>query len=104
MGKRHTISDQYLPCRDYGHTWLPFDAVFEHRPYRIKRILVCGKCGTRRTQTLDRGFNIVGNSYGYPKGYLNSGAGRLTAADRADIRSRSTALWPKQIREVRPGT
>ena len=94
MAKRHTVADQFLPCRDYGHTWLPYDAIVEHRPYRIRRILMCGKCGTMRTQTLDSKFDIVGNSYRYPKGYVAIG-GRLSGTDRAAIRARSTALWPK---------
>ena len=88
------IADQFLPCRDYGHTWLPYDAVFENKPYRIHRILVCGKCSTRRTQTLDKKFDIVSNSYSYPKGYVALG-GRLSAADRSHIRQRSTQAWPR---------
>lgn len=87
------IADQFLPCRDYGHTWLPYDAVIEHKPYRIRRILLCGKCSTRRTQLLDSKFDIVGNSYTYPKGYVSVGS-RLSAKDRAAIRARSTSMWP----------
>ena len=91
------IADQFLPCRDYGHTWLPYDAVFENKPYRIHRILVCGKCSTRRRQTLDSKFEIVGNGYSYPKGYVSVG-GRLSGQDRAAIRARSTSMWPKHER------
>lgn len=89
MGRRKHIPDEYMPCRDYGHLWLPYDAVIERKPRRIRRILLCGKCKTRRTQTLDAKYDIVGNSYTYPKGYVLDG--RLDSSDRAAIRQRNTA-------------
>lgn len=89
---RKRISPEFLPCRDYGHTWLPYDAAIETKPRRIRRILLCGKCGTKRTQTLDSKYEIVGNSYSYPRGYIVQG--RLDSTDRAAIRAQTTAMFP----------
>lgn len=94
-GKQPRISQEFLPCRDYGHTWLPYDAYIERGPRRIRkirRIMLCGKCGTKRTQTLDARYEIVGNSYRYPTGYIIKG--RLTAEDRAAIRQETTTFFP----------
>jgi len=85
------VPAEFLPCRDYGHTWLPWDAVIESRPRRIRRILKCGKCGTKRTQTLDANYDVVGNTYSYPSGYQVKG--RLTVSDKRVIREQTTPLF-----------
>ena len=94
MSNHVDINQSYLMCRDIGHGWKPWNAIIERRPRRIKRILKCRDCGAERTQYLNSDYEIAGNSYRYPQGYLRpKGQGRLTGRDRADLRSNTTELW-----------
>ena len=77
--------DEYLSCRDTGHSWKPATAV--RRPDKnIERVLACVRCEARRTQLLDPRGYVLGSSYVYNKGYQFTGVGRLTTDGRARLR------------------
>ena len=76
----------HLVCRDLQHAWEP------HTARKIKsgfvRVLVCSRCSSTKTQRLDRHGFIMQTSMTYVQGYLRPGQGRLTRADRAELRVR----------------
>lgn len=96
------IADEYLGCRDWGHSWVWVDIKYvreRRRIIEIHRIFRCRECGTHRVQVLDPDWYIIpGRShYTYPEQadteaqpYLLKGVGHLSAADRAKIRGMST--------------
>lgn len=77
--------EEYLTCRDTGHTWRPTTARRESDG-TIHRTLTCATCGTDRNQTLDRAGYIITNTYTYKAGYGIPGTGRLTSNHRAALR------------------
>lgn len=83
------IQEQFLDCRDLGHTWR-WQKAQEDKRYRIiTRIVSCDRCGTERVQTLNQYGYLVSSSYRYALGYLLKGAGFLTVDDRAAMRLRN---------------
>lgn len=100
MAKNRRIDDipeDYLACRDLLHAWTPYDARIRRADTtgrrEIHRVLRCSRCKTLRTQRLDMQGRILSNSYSeYPEGYLLTGTGHLSAADRAAIRVRAVNL------------
>lgn len=80
--------DQYLACRDHGHSWQPLDARYL-QDGNIERILGCERCEARRVQKLDKRGYLVGGHYDYADGYAMVGIGRLDTDDRAVLRRTS---------------
>lgn len=75
---------EQLWCRDVQHSWTPHTAYWENM--RIVRVLVCSRCSCEKRQILDREGYIIKSQMRYPDGYLRPGVGRLTRADRAELR------------------
>lgn len=80
-----TMTPSALDCRDYGHTWKPFDAWRVARG-AVEQRLRCTSCGTVRRRLLTRTGDIMASGYIYPDGYLIAGLGRLTGSDRGRVR------------------
>ena len=81
------LSANHLMCRDLGHAWDPHDAWYDSENQQYRRVLMCRRCETKRSQWVSRLGVLSRNSYTYPKGYqAPGGVGRLTAEDRAAIR------------------
>lgn len=79
--------DEFSTCRTVtGHNWQPFEAAWL-QDGTIEQTLGCSRCGSRRTQYLDkRGFLLGSNRYSYPEGFALKGFGRLGAEGRALFR------------------
>lgn len=78
--------DEYLLCRDFGHSWRPWGAEWIPQRRHYAEALVCSRCKAVRRRLLDEYGSLLGNSYTYPEGYLVHGVGRLTGDDRNDLR------------------
>lgn len=84
------IPEEFLLCRDLGHAWAPHDVKISRKYGEIHRVLQCRSCPTQRTQILEMDGSIKRSRYEYPEGYVLSGVGHLSIADRASIRVAST--------------
>lgn len=78
--------DGHLLCRDFGHSWRPWDVEYIPQRHQYVEALVCARCETVRRRLLDEYGALLANSYSYPNGYLIEGMGRLTGDDRNDLR------------------
>ena len=80
-------NSDFLICRDLQHAWQPQTAS------KVKggfvRTLICTRCKTVKKQHLDRDGYITSTSMIYPEGYVRPGQGRVTKAERADLRLRN---------------
>ena len=83
------MPDQYLACRDYGHSWISHDARYVRKERIWLQSLICQRCETVRHRELGQRGPLLGNGYDYAPGYLMPGAGRLTGSDRDGVRLRS---------------
>ena len=86
--KSHSVeelTDPFVHCRTLGHPWDDgpiFEVSFNDGTTAWKQSVVCGSCGTERTQYIDkRTMEVWSRSYYYPDGYQLS-----VNTDRADIR------------------
>lgn len=79
-----TPTRNQLLCRDLMHSWTPRTA--KKHGQQFIRTLKCGRCDCIKTQILDKKGYIMSSRMTYPDGYLRPGGGRLTRADRANIR------------------
>lgn len=75
--------DQMM-CRDVQHSWGPHNAWRDGRGF--VRVLRCSRCGTFKTQRLDREGYVLTTTMKYPTGYLRPEGGRLTGDERAYVR------------------
>lgn len=80
------MSDGHLLCRDFGHSWRPWDVEYIPQRRQYVEALVCARCETVRRRLLDGDGALLANSYSYPDGYLVHGIGRMTGDDRNDMR------------------
>lgn len=86
----HDLSDNYLLCRDLGHTWRPFNARWDPEQDGYIRVLRCSRCKTERSQLLSATGMVDSGSYDYPDGYqAPPGTGRLTGEGRGALRLES---------------
>lgn len=84
------IADEFIQCRDTGHTWQRHNARWLDADNLWEQTLVC-RCGTRRIRYLNRIGAIIGGHYEYADGYTVKGVGRLTSEDRNGIRLRGVS-------------
>ena len=91
------IPDEYLLCRDLGHSWAPHDVRVSRKAGEIHRILQCRSCPTQRVQILDMNGYRKSSKYVYPEDmdkeatpYKLKGVGHLRIDDLAAIRVMST--------------
>lgn len=81
------LQDEYIQCRDFGHSWRPFTARWLSKQNAYESQLQCQRCKTIRTRWLSRTGSQLSGGYEYPDNYLMPhGAGRLTGTDRDKIR------------------
>lgn len=80
------MSRAQIECRDYGHAWKPWQAEVLPGRRGFAQVLRCARCTTTRNRTLTRFGEVLTSHYIYPDGYLVSGMGRLTGADRGQLR------------------
>lgn len=73
------MPDTHLLCRDFGHSWRPWDA--QWIPQRRQYVE-----STVRKRLLDEYGAQLAQSYTYADGYLVHGLGRLTGDDRNSLR------------------
>lgn len=86
------VRDEHLECRDYMHSWQPYEAKEVRRGRIVERVLRCERCKTLKKQTLvikhGKAFLSTG-SYKYAEGYLIKGMGHVTQEDKAKLRFRT---------------
>lgn len=75
---------EYLLCRDLQHAWSPSGAVRGANGFI--RAMECGRCRAQKYQHLDKNGFIIRTVMRYPEGYINAGNGRMSRADRAELR------------------
>lgn len=80
------LADEYLQCRNLGHSWRPLRAEFKAAEGVYFVAYLCQRCGAERTQWLDRRGLIVSGAYRYPDGYEHRKQGRITADGRGALR------------------
>lgn len=80
------MTDDHLLCRDFGHSWRPYqvDRIAQRKQWQ--ETLLCQRCHTVRRRLLDFRGGMLANGYTYPEGYLVQGVGRLTGSDRDGLR------------------
>lgn len=80
------LPDEFLLCRDLGHTWQPYTASRADDGH-YERVMRCVRCDTKRKQTLSASGVILTGGYDYPDGYTAPpGSGHMTADGRAGLR------------------
>lgn len=85
------LPDSYILCRDMGHTWRPFRAVYNSEYNCYDRTLRCGRCKTERSQSISTDGLILSGTYDYPDGYqAPAGTGRIDGNGRGALRLEST--------------
>lgn len=84
------LTDAYLSCRDFGHSWRAHTAGFDRKESYWVRVLRCARCATERLQYVSATGSILSGRYLYPDGYQHKGLGRLTGSDRDALRLEST--------------
>lgn len=88
-GWARDLPDDFLQCRDIGHTWRPAGArITSESTY--ERSMRCGRCKAERMQTLSATGAILGGGYHYEDGYLAPrNSGRMTTDRRDGLRLES---------------
>lgn len=77
--------EEYLACRDHGHSWQPKEAAWL-QDGNIERVLECSRCHADRVQVMDKHGYILGGHYTYSDGYAMVGMGRLDTDGKAIFR------------------
>jgi hypothetical protein len=100
----HGMKDDHLLCRDFGHSWRPFQARYIPQRRQYEERLKCSRCGTVRVRLLTSTGGQLGNAYVYPDGYALQGFGRLTGTDRDAVRlaSLQTVLALDGVESIDP--
>jgi hypothetical protein len=80
------MGETFRHCRRYGHHWRPLTAYRLARGRGWEETVRCPDCETTRFSQLDKDGDVVRNNYHYAEGYLIDGLGRLTGADRGQLR------------------
>lgn len=94
------LPEEYLECRDYGHTWRARTARWDPETRAYERTLECARCTTIRSQWLSAYGHALKGSYSYPDGYQHAGLGRLDGSARDALRLESVT----RILGVSPAT
>lgn len=79
-----TLSENFILCRDFGHTWKISSIVRAGKGY--DRNLFCPRCKTNRTQKLGLSGDVMDSSYQYQEGYQFKGLGRMLSDGRSALR------------------
>ena len=88
--KKRAIPEIGAICRDLQHAWAPSMGGKLHnekkRHIGYWRRLRCSRCGTERTEAMNKVGDVAKRSYSYPDGYRLEGGGKLTPDERANLR------------------
>lgn len=82
------LPDQFLPCREISHQWVPLSASWDDEARIYLRSLRCRICHTRKHQRLLPDGHIASSKMEYPDGYLVKGQGRMRTWQRDELRLR----------------
>ena len=83
------LPDEFLLCRDIGHTWRPFRATI-NGDSTYSRVMRCGRCSAEREQTLSHFGAILAGHYKYAEGYLApKGSSYVSSGQRDSLRLES---------------
>jgi hypothetical protein len=86
------LPEDFLLCRDLGHTWRPASARWVPEVSAYERTMRCGRCRAEREQTLSAGGLILSGHYRYESGYTTPpGSGMLGSEGRGALRLESIA-------------
>lgn len=85
----HGLPDEFLSCRDFGHSWAGVRARWVPAERAWHRVMQCRRCQSERIQVLSQTGAILSGRYDYAEGYLTHGIGRLTGTDRDALRLES---------------
>lgn len=98
------MNDDHLMCRDFGHSWRPFQARYIPQRKQYEERLKCLRCKTIRVRLLTHTGGQVANHYVYPDGYAMKGYGRLSGTDRDAVRlaSLQTVLELSGVETIDP--
>lgn len=83
------LPDEFIQCRDFGHSWRPYSARLEQKLRCYVQSLRCARCKTIREREIGLRGELLGSHYDYPEGYTMPGCGRLMKDDRDGVRIRS---------------
>lgn len=90
------IPAAWIECRETNHNLRPFD-VNPLEGGGWERIRRCSRCRAKRTDILDRDFNILHSSYKYPENYLmERGHGRISSEGRSIFRGANVMAEAKR--------
>lgn len=85
-----SLPEEFLLCRDLGHTWRPASARWVPDLNAYERTMRCGRCRAERSQTLSAGGLILSGHYHYEAGYTApAGTGSLGSEGRGTLRLES---------------
>lgn len=96
------LDETSLQCRDFGHSWRPFEARYIPARRQYDERLRCARCDTIRIRLLDSRGAQLASHYDYADGYLVKGLGRLTGEDRDALRLAGVQLLLDQFAEPTP--
>jgi hypothetical protein len=83
----NSLPEEFLLCRDLGHTWRPASARWAPDLNAYERTMRCGRCRAERSQVLSAGGLILSGHYHYENGYTApSGTGSLGSDGRGTLR------------------
>lgn len=81
------LKEEYLHCRDFGHTWQPFRAWWDTDDRLFVEVIRCRRCKANTTRHLNRSGHVMTRNTSYPDGYLApDGTGRLTLDNKDSLR------------------
>ena len=69
----HDLPSNFLECRTMGHRWQHHSATWDKHSQAYYVVHECDRCLTERRAWWNKTGEILSSSYGYVKGYLNSG-------------------------------
>lgn len=90
-----TMPAGHVDCRDLGHQWKPFTAVYDDVSNSYDVVHRCPRCKTRRRRLLTSTGHVVGSSYNYNEAdhYLVHGLGRIAGEAKDAVRLMGTTLF-----------
>lgn len=80
MSPRRGITDAFVTCRTFGHSWFSIEAERNPRVGWYMK-LRCERCGTERNDIVDRNGTVERRSYKHPAGYRLAKADNLTRSE-----------------------
>lgn len=86
------LQPEHIQCRDFGHSWRPYHAIWMPKLNYYEAILKCARCGTERMRLIGARGQILGSKYEYADGYTMKGAGRMSTSDRDQVRLASIRI------------